>query len=385
MLTSKLKIWTAGGILFLLPFFVLPFNGDMQMQFDMPKLMGVFLLGSICFSFYLSDHISPYFGLAYGAFAVISVLTGFGPRQVYPTLFFGGACYFALWFTDRGESERLRLLRLVAISGILCAFQAYLQTMHVTWPLQYAPGIDQYKPIAFLGQHTKFGAYMAPMCALCVCLGRRWWPFAGLIAFLTILTGSSFSVLGLGVGLLVVARHWVGRRAVAWVAGAGLAALVAVFLVRPDLDMFRNNGRADVWREMIACARQEAPWIGRGPGSFAALFAETCESVRTRELNGKFLQAHNDPLQVFHDGGLVGVTALLVVLFGIGVAYWRTWWRYEQFRTLTSVQAAQGMFAALFANSLGNFPFQLAPHFLLGVTSAAILLKRARRADSIFL
>lgn len=371
--------------MFLLPFLVLPFNGDMEMQFNLPKLLGVFLLGSLCFAFSLSERVSPYFGLAYAGFMGSALFTGFGTWQVYPAIYFGAACGFSVWLVERPESERLVVLRLLALAGVLSAFQAYLQTMHVVWPLQYGEGIDKYKPIAFLGQHTKFGALMAPLCALCVALGRRWWPFAAFLAFLTILTGSSFSVLGLGVGLLVVARHWVGRRAVTWVTGAGVATLVTIFLAHPELDMFRNNGRVDVWREMISCARQEAPWIGRGPGSFAALFDKTCETVRTRELNGRFLQAHNDMLQVFHDGGLVGVLVMLVVLYGIGAAYYRTWWKPDRYRTLTSVQAAQGMFAALLANSLGNFPFQLAPHFLIGIFSAAILLKRARRTDTIFL
>ena len=378
-MAEKLKIGAAGGILFLLPFFVIPFNGDMQMQFDVPKLMGAYLLGNLCFAFVLARASSFYLGLAHLGFSWITLLSGFGSWQLHPFAFYLGGLFFSLWWVTLPEASRVLLLRLIAVSGCLVALQAYAQTMHFTWPLQYGEGIDNFKPIAFIGQHTKLGAYLAPIAALCLALG--WYPACAFVVFVCALTGSSFTAAALIAGLLIAARFKLGRRMVINITALGLAASVALFLLFPKLDMFAGNGRMDVWRETVACAA-ERPVTGFGPGGFATLFADHCESVRTRELNGRFFQAHNDFLQVLFDFGRAGVVVLLVVLFGIFRAYFHTWWRFTS--PHLSVRCAQGMLAALMVNAVGNFPFQLAPHFLLGMSSAAILLQDARAAVTIF-
>jgi O-antigen ligase len=396
-LIQRLQKLAAGGMIFLLPFFVVPFNGDMQMQFEVPKLMAVFLLGNLCFAFYLGRQISPFFGLIQISFAASVLFTGFGGWQIYPMAYLTASMAFALWFAELKEADRVFYLKIIAVSGLLCAFQAYLQTFGFTWPLTYGEGIDKYKPIAFMGQHTKLGALLAPLAALTLSLG--WLPAAAFLSFIVLLTGSSFSFLALGAGLLVSGRHLIGLRRTLQIVALGAVLTAGAFLARPNADVFLSSGRGDVWRETVECARQ-APWFGRGPGAFAALFGDHCESKRTRELYGKFFQSHNDYLQVYFDGGLFGVAALVLVLLGILRAYYFTWWQRKisigdhlyyapaisvSVRAISvSVRAAQGILAALLANAIGNFPFQLEPHALLGLASAAILLKSARHTVTLF-
>lgn len=373
-----------GGILFLLPFFILPLTGDMQLQFTFPKFAGAFLLGNFCFALMLARDVSPVFALAQFAFAAICLFSGFGTWQIYSYAFAMAGFLTAHWFVRQDDSLQLFLFRLIALSGALVALQAYGQVMGFTWPLTFNPGIDQHHPIGFFGQHTLLGAYLAPITAILLAL--EWFPVAAFVAFVCILTGSSFTVLALGAGALVVMRHRWGLRPVLGIIGLGVISLGALYLAKPNLDAFAGNGRLAVWKETIACAR-ERPLVGFGPGAFRAVFASHCETRQTGELWGKFEQAHNDFVQVLFDGGRLGLFCLLLVLAGILQAYAHTWWLIgkphcpiELNRTLI---CAQGVLASLLANALGNFPWQLSPHYVLGLISSAILLHEAWQLGTI--
>lgn len=377
-----------GGILFLLPFLLLPLNGDMQLQFTLPKFAAAFILGNLCFAMVLARDVSPFFAIAQFGFACSCLFTGFGSWQIYSYAFAMAGFLTAHWFVWQEEWLKLLLFKIIAASGVLICLQAYAQTMGFEWPLHFAPGIEHYHPIGFFGQHTMLGAYLAPVCAIMCAL--EWWPLAAFAAFVCLLTGSSFTCLALGVGVWVVLRHRIGLRISLGIALAGLIALGSLFLAKPSLDIFAGNGRNLVWQETIACAK-ERPLLGFGPGGFSAVFGSHCETVRTNELWGRFEQAHNDFLQVLFDGGWFGVACLAVVLFGIFLAYWRTWAVPKtQYDTLClggmkpTVVAAQGALAALLANALGNFPWQLSPHYVLGLISSAILLHEAKMLGTIF-
>lgn len=381
-----LKTKAVGGVLLLLPFFVFPMNGDPNAYNRIPKMMAAYMLGNLCFAFLLGE-VSFFLGLAHLAFSWIVMFSGFGSWQIYPQAFEAAGMMLALWFVRLDERERLGILRLVAIGGILCCFQAYLQTMGFTWPLTFAPGIETWHPIAFLGQHTLFGAYAAPIAALCLAL--NWYPAALFCALMALLTGSSFTALSLGAGLLVVARHKIGLKPTLALVGAGGIALLGLFLLHPRLDAFAGNGRLGIWGDLVRCASAR-PWFGFGPGGFNAIFASSCQKHSLDA--GHFFEAHNDLLQVLFDGGRVGLAALAIVLFGILRAYFHSWWRRESFAggillrnyDRVSLVASQGMLAAMLFNCLGNFPWQLSPHYLIGLISAAILLQAAPGAGTIF-
>lgn len=382
--------------MFLLPFFAIPMAmGEMESQFDAPKRLIAFFLGNLCFSALLCRRVSFFYGLAHLGFVSACFFSGFGTWQVYPCLYETAAMMLGLWFVELEEQDKLFFFKLIAISGAICCLQAYLQTFGVTWPLHYAEGIPRNYPIAFLGQQTKFGAFAAMICALLLAL--EWYPLAVFAGFCALITGSSFTALGLGVGVLVILRHRLGLRRILQICGLGGLAMVAIFAIRPSLDMFSGNGRKEVWADTIRCAA-ERPWFGFGPGGFHTIFASHCESEHTYYTAGHFLQAHNDYLQVLFDGGRIGLVLLGIVLFGVLLAYWQTWILdrhirecdlsldkdYVQcFRDKKSVHAAQGMLAVIMANALGNFPWQLAPHYVLGVISAAILLHELRLVGTI--
>ncbi len=385
------QILGAGGILFLLPFLCNPFGATMEMQFETPKLLLAFLLGNLCFAFYLSQKIHKAFGVLHAAFALSVLLTGFGSMQLYPFAYWTAALFLALWAGEQREEAQLFLWKCVAVAGVLVSVHASLQMLGFSWPIHYAPGIEPTRPIAFLGQQTKLGAFLAPCAAVALALG---WLLPSLfIAFVCLCTGSSFTVFALlvGLGTVIAQRRLPGWR---WrPAFKGFVVLgVLLILVGPSfkesIPALDDHGRYAAWRDTFN-AWKERPVLGYGPGGFKQLFAgpdrekdyaeenfaHSMQKSDTWRLGGGWFQAaHCDFLQVLFEMGLMGFLALLFALFSL----FRAYRRLNILGWEGSVLAAQGALAALLANALGNFPWTLSPHFMIGVLAAAIVLRAGR-------
>lgn len=371
-----------GGILFLLPFLAFPYGGgDMDLQFAAPKLWGAFFLGNLAFAFYLGKRIHPAFGLAHFGLATSVLFTGFGTIQLYPYAYWTACAGFTLWVMpeDRiieAPCKAAFIFKCIAVAGILVALHAYVQAMGYYWGLKFQPGIDERPPLAFFGQHTKLGSFLAMVAPLCLVL--RWYPAAAFIAFIALLTGSSFTFLAMISGFLVWLRYVRGRRLVLGIVFLGFLSVGTLYLVRPTAQVFFPHGRFQAWADLLK-GHQEAPILGYGPGSFRLLFPSKHESQGSWERNGgHFAQAHNDYLQVLYEAGRYGASFLLVVLGFIAWAYWKTWWcaywLYLENRTVM----AQVVLAPILVNALGNFPWQMSPQNIIGVFCAGILLRALR-------
>lgn len=389
---SPFEKYLAGGILFLLPFFVFPYGGpDMELQFQAPKLWGAFFLGNVMFSFYLGRRIHVAMGVAHLGFSLSVLFTGFGAMQLYPYAYWVSGLFLSLWaLSDLGPMERAReqglfmilpstrefLFRCIALGGILCALHAFVQTLGFVWPLHYADDIHQGTPIAFFGQHTKLGAFLAPVASICLALG--WIPAACFVSFVCLLTGSSFTIGALFVGMTVALRFYTSRRfscavflIAALVGGVGL-------YFKPNAEVFFGHGRSHAWADTIDGWR-DAKLLGHGPGSFREMFHTQYQKPLTKMLgSGDYLQAHNDYLQVPFESGIFGSVAALLLLAGLAYAYYLTWWRGAAAFMPVSVRCAQAGLAATLANAAGNFPFQMSPGYLIAILCAAILLRASR-------
>lgn len=383
---TKLEKLTAGGILFLLPFLCNPFGGEMYLQFEAPKLFGAFILGNFCFSVILWRALHPAFGVAHFCFAISVLLTGFGGSQLYPFCYWiaglGLGLYACHYKNPIRPDAHLWIWKVIVVSALLSGLQAYGQMMGFHWPIQYAEGIEQTRPIAFLGQQTKLGAYLAPCAAASLALG--WFPAFAFLSLIVLATKSSFSVFALTIGAMTVAvgNNWIRRR---WLVLATISGILLT-VIGPrygyKIPALYDHGRqivyADIWK-----AIQERPILGHGPGSFQAKFHTKHQSQLAREMGGgDFLQAHNDYLQVPYEGGIPGWIGMLFMLGSILWAYHSLFSRQRiwlNFQPLTkTVLCAQGSLAALLVNAIGNFPWTLSPHYLIGIMSAAILLRAAR-------
>lgn len=398
MLTA-LKALMAGGILFLLPFFCFPYGSDMELQFQVPKLMGAYMLGNILFSFYLSERIHLAFGLVHFAFSTSVLLTGFGGMQLYPFVYWLAGVFFALWTVEQHQGTKLFIWQAIAASGLLVAIHATLQMLGFTWPLHYAADIDPRTPIALFGQQTKLGSFLAPSAAVAMAVG--WWPVSLFIALIAICTKSSMTIFALFCGMATVWCQW-RRRWFFSVRAAIVVGLVGIvagpYFNKTVGGVFDDHGRHFVYNDTIS-AWWEKPLLGYGPGSFKALYAgpDRHKTPVTKDSfkhsiqtwysfsvgGGWFEQAHNDYVQALFEFGAFGFSALLIALIMIFCAY-RTMLSAGHYGLRMECAewkinlAAQGALAAMLANALGNFPWLLSPHFVIGLLGAAILLRSSR-------
>lgn len=372
-------MYLAGGFIFLLPFFCNPYGvvGD---QLETPKLMAIFLLGSLCLAFFVGEKIHQSVGILTAVFSFSCLYSGFGPNQMYGFAYFVSLLFCAMIFIQAKERERIFFLRIICWSGVFSGLYAVIQILDHDFIFRYAPGIDHAQPIAFLGQKTKYGAFMI-LCFALSLFTQRWWVSLSLAA--TALMSGSSMVLGSFIVILILwARHFnYGRLMAKFVLSMAICGLCIAYLLSPHGDLFFLHGRAEIWVATIKATIDGPLVMGFGPGSFKILFSTYFQPASTRE-HGDFLQAHNDYVQAFFEFGIIGITALLIIFFSLFRYYQNFWWRNKA--RANSIKACELAFAAIMANALGNFPFQLAPHCLIGVVSACLLLKQAHKPDRIF-
>lgn len=381
-------ITAVGVFIALLPFLVLPVAADMPTQFDLPKLMGIFLLGNLFFAASLA-RVHPIFSVIHGWIAFSTVATGFGPPQLYFYAYWLAGVTVAGWFALQEDKAKERVLGIIAAGSVLVAIHCYVQVLWRDPILQYAPGINPHLPIAFLRQHTLLGAYLAPMCALNAALRR--WKSAIFLFPICLLAHSNFTLLALGGGLVVVALNY--RKAAAlvfrWALPLGAFGMLLLAELRPET--FFSHGRVDVWRETISWWWGHARLLGRGGGSFRVLYpphmspmaelvAHTGIQGEQLYSHGAFLQAHNDYIQALFEFGLVGGVILLALLLLVGRSYLQYGFTVSRPAWLLGCQA---MLAGFMLNALGNFPWQLSPHFLLGLMSLAAVLHYGQKDETI--
>lgn len=371
----------------------------MELQFEVPKLIGAYVLGNICLALLAGSRIHWAFGVAHFAFAISVLLTGFGAMQLYPFVYWLSALGFALWAIEQPFPMIDFLWKSVAISGFLVAFHAYLQMMGFSWPINYAEGIDSTTPIAFLGQHTKLGAFLAPCASAALALG--WLPVCFFISFVALATKSSFTAFSLAIGLGVVysVKKRISAKPVICMLLVGVSLIFLGPRFKDKIPALDDHGRNMVYRDTLNAWR-EKPIFGYGPGGFKTLFAGPMqnrvqfppkeeffkESMQSQDTyyygGGWYDNPHNDYLQAGFDMGAWGFGALLIVLFAIFLAYRKEWPRayggFYGWRGSRSTVAAMGALAAMLTNALGNFPWLLSPHFMIGVFASAILLRASR-------
>lgn len=226
-------------------------------------------------------------------------------------------------------------------------------------PIFHHFGTPGEHPLAgFIGQQTLFGAWIAALAWFWFAQGKRYLFVACTVA--AFLTGAAFTALAWVAGFCA----WLLWRKPRL--GLGVSAILALgawlgFLTRRGF--FWDNYRLRAWR-MLVSAWLERPWFGYGVDSFAREFP-----YRQGFSGPPWLQAHSEPLELLFGGGLVG---WLVALLAVSVLWVRRkcWWGREERLPWFLV------LAALAANSLGNFPFHIAPIALLAAMAYFRLIRR---------
>lgn len=400
-ITRGLGLKLAGVALLLLPFFCNPYAPIQELQLQAPKLIGAFALGNLALAFLLSSRIHWLMGFFHAAYTVSVLVTGFGSMQLYPFVYWSASAYFALWFVGLLQEEREFLWKFMGAGVLLAAVYAYIQIAGGDFIFHYAPGIDSSLPVSFFGQQTRYGSFAAPVAALLLVWPWGWVPSL-LIAGTCVATGSSFVLASLLSGYLLVLGYRASRRLLAPLLAAGVILAIAGCVFLPNNELFFAHGRYEIWGATWRAWKQ-SPYqlFGFGPGSYGLLvetktvvlpggtvaiqpesfFSKNFQPEITRD-HGNFFQAHNDYLQLIFECGWVGILIILVGAFVIGRALYRRWWVPGY--TSLEARGCQAYLVAILVNALGNFPFQMSPHYFLAVLTLAIVLRDDRDAATIY-
>lgn len=359
-----------GGALAVLPLIIFPGFGD---EIRVPKAVGFLLFAGIVFSYFLFKKLGPEFGAFFAYVTVNSVFTGFNhSHQMLEWLYIGSALGVGTLVSGL-SADRIRTVLFCILAGVLInAAYAYVQLSGKDFIFLYRSADQMRTPTGFLGQQTLLGPFLA--CGIVIALFLRKWVAAAFILPIFLFTGSSFTYAGLAAGLLVY-----GLYAFPWkhVGAAALTSAVALYHLAQEGGQWLNDqGRFEIWRITGAQVFRDSPFFGRGFGTFKHHIAGIQPEL-SMKMNGVYREAHSDAVQLFHDGGLVGVLLVLVIL----ALFVRR--GYEYFH-LPEIGAACATAAVIITNSLGNFPMRLVPQGLLPIL-CVIMVTTFRRDKHDFL
>ena len=233
--------------------------------------------------------------------------------QVLLLVLMAGLLYAAARdLTDRGA----RLAAYAVLGGV--AFEAVLGLFNAFSLYPWMGWIDPQhlgKPMGMLTHPNYWGSFMALGLPLV-------WAVAGvpaaLVVFLLILrTVSGGPVISAAVGALVMAWPLFGKRVRAAVLVGGGVSVGAVM----TLHEWRLSGRREVW-DVAVSEIMRWPIMGEGLGQWRQWAEDYNKGI------GKFfvtLQAHNEPLQLWFELGLIGVVLASLWAFQAFLAAKAVW------------------------------------------------------------
>jgi O-antigen ligase len=357
-------------------FLILPFlflSGAVNEPFRVAKEMGLFAFAGIIAAVWLKEKIHPIASLTI-LFCVYNMCTtGFGPAQKEETLFVIAALAVSYQVLKLNELERKTIIKALVISGLLQAIYGYLQMANLDPIFRRLSTNEFLYPVGFLGQPTLFGPYIAMATTGALFLG--WWWVAAICAASALCTTSSFTALSLGVGVLTFAYLTNKTKLLKVIIACGFIGVFSLLIFRNNpivSNLLYSHNRGYVWSQAIRVTLQNKPITGFGIGSFKAIYYQIEPEVYRRS-NGAFLQAHNDYVQIFFEGGFVGLS---IALYAVALFIYKL--------LLNNLSDSQRAFGAIglcfFVDSLGSFPLYLSPLGLIMAVSLIIVIGRQRES-----
>lgn len=360
---KDLRALYLGAIFVIAPFVFSAFGHD---SVRVIKLKSVVLFGAAYFSFWLFKRI----GLGLASFFLVSAFSniyiGFGLNQAYNMVFITFAFFLCGASGNLSKIQLRHVLIAISVSGVLCSFYGYLQMTGIDPIIRYKQGSSPLLPGALFGQHTLFGPW-AVACFL-ASIHLRWWIIALFILPPIFATGSALTLLALVGSCFIYGSKFVHPKVtIAGVIVVLIGLAIGLSLLSGKDKYFSGNGRYEVWQGTLEMAK-EKPLLGHGMGTFRYLFHKHKQSKDSLGLHGRFLQAHNEYLEVFFELGIIGLFSLLLVLYDFikGLV------RKKDMETWAFASIAVGF--AL--NSIGNFPFQVMPQALLALFSIMVVTRK---------
>jgi O-antigen ligase/tetratricopeptide (TPR) repeat protein len=272
------------------------------------------------------------------------------------------AGYTVLFFAARGLCRSYRDARLLLTGGVLAAAvaAAYALLQFARFdPIPWAglSGVGAYvRPFGPLGHPNFLAAHLVMTLPLTLYLARRA-AAAGrrlacvALALLALACCAAIAVsmsrgawLALACVLLVLAlgavaaRQWRTAALTVGLPVGGAALLLGLACIAGEETLLQalrqrveglteSSSRQHIWDAGLAIFRDH-PWLGSGLDTFQLAFGlKRTTAYWQVEWDVTPTRAHNEALHVLVTQGVVGAAALLVLLFGLGVAAVRAWRR----------------------------------------------------------
>ena len=300
--------------------------------------------------------------------------------QVLLLVLMAGLLYAAARdLTDRGA----RLAAYAVLAGV--GFEAILGAMNAMRLYPWMGWIDPQhigKPMGMLTHPNYWGSFMALGLPLVwAVLGV---PAAILLFLLTLRTISPGPVISAAVGALVMAWPLFGKRvrgAILVIGGASIGTVLT-------MHEWRLSGRREVW-DVAVTEVMRWPILGEGLGQWRQWAEDYNKGI------GKFfvtLQAHNEPLQLWFELGLIGVILVGLWAFQAFLAA-KTVWSAAPAATLPGPtylwgrapleRAWPAVVAVAVVNSLGSPVFHLPAQAMVAMLALARMQADAAAFQSV--
>lgn len=255
------------------------------------------------------------------------------------------------------------ILKVICITALFQVF--WLGIQRIGWDFIFHPiaadGVRQTvkdRLVGFLGNKNILGCYLA----MCLPLFRvRFKYLIPLIIIGLFVARASMAFIAGFSGLVfyevfMIIQNRDFRRLKVMVSVITICVIIAIlffaFVDRPNFD------RVEIWRKTVI---QQFNWrsiIGQGMGKF--------QDLRVVDKYGiVWDNPHNEYLQIYFELGIIGI----ILLSGYFIDLFR---RFLRFRTPLTIILMSCVIVVL-VNSIGMFPFQIAPTAFLGITYIALL------------
>ena len=240
--------------------------------------------------------------------------------------------------------------------GVFNALYGILQFFGIHLLYRPTDGWFLTTPIAFMGQHTLLGAFLA--ACLPIALWGSFYLCALAMLICIAMTGSSMAYLST-YAVLNTYLFYLNKRAGNYLLAATASFIGIFYLVAPKHEFFNFQQRWEIWGVGIK-AFFANPIFGGGPGYWPGFWQPKYLPTVS---GGKFLpdNLHSDLLTLLVHYGIIGAALFLIAFIVFVLSYKPTWHR------ATCI--------AIMVNGLANFPLHFVSTGLIFVYSLSYCLK----------
>ena len=157
---------------------------------------------------------------------------------------------------------------------------------------------------------------------------------------------------------------------------ASIIGLGSAYIIKHDMPLGQFQERFKLWHASTGVVLKTNPILGLGAGSFSRMGFQTKQGDGFENINWAWL--HNEPLQVFFEGGLVCFSILILFLI-------RQTKDFLTFKHIKEIPVLYAFLLTIFLVSLLQFPFHVGKFASLSILALALFHTGVRECQSLSL